>query len=123
MASTGVPALEVVLVWAGAFTVLAGVAGVLWRVGRGLARTAGRMDQFMDDWYGEPQRPGVPARPGVLERVSGIEDRVGGIEDRIGGVEHELHPNDGGSLRDAVDRANACLSRICPDHEDGRPGP
>lgn len=63
----------------------------------------------MDDWYGEPERPGVPARPGVMERVSGIETR-------LNGVVHELHPNDGGSLRDAVDQANTRLRRLCPDH-------
>jgi hypothetical protein len=85
-------------------------------MGAGVARIGRRVDDFMDDWYGEPERPGVPARPGLMERV-------GGIEDRLGRVEHELHPNDGGSLRDAVDQANHCLSQICPDriHPDGRP--
>ncbi|MCY0957759.1 hypothetical protein [Streptomyces sp. H27-H5] len=104
--------MDTVLVWAGAFTVIAGVVGVLWRLLRGLVRTAGRMDQFMDDWYGEPPRAGVPARPGVLERV-------GEIEARLARVDHELHPNDGQSLRDAVDRANACLARICLDPPSG----
>ncbi|MCE7081419.1 hypothetical protein [Streptomyces sp. ST2-7A] len=32
-----------------------------------------------------------------------------------GQVGHELHPNGGDSLRDAVDTANARLERLCPD--------
>ncbi|MGC4947685.1 hypothetical protein ACLQ2N_16005 [Streptomyces sp. DT224] len=108
MEETGIPALQAVLVWGGAFTVLAGVGTVLWRLGRAVARTVARAEQFMDDWYGEPERPGVEARPGMMQRVAEIESR-------LGGVEHELHPNDGGSLRDAVDQANMRLVHLCPD--------
>lgn len=107
-AGTGVPALDTVLVWGGAITILGGVAAVLWRAASGGIRMASRMDQFMDDWYGEESRPGMPARPGVLERVSAIEDRL--IR-----VEHELYPNSGRSLRDAVDQANDRLIHLCRD--------
>lgn len=92
-------------------TVIAGVITLLWRVVRASMRLAGRVDEFMDDWSGEPGRPGVPPRPGVMERVAGIEDR-------LTGVEHELYPNSGGSLRDAVDRANERLVRLCPEPEE-----
>ncbi|MFD3848207.1 hypothetical protein ACFWVB_20240 [Streptomyces microflavus] len=108
MADTGIPLLETVLVWGGALTILGGLGAVLWRAARGVVRTGRRMNEFMDDWYGEGPRPGVPARPGLMERVSGMEDR-------LSGVEHELHPNDGGSLRDAVDQANRRLANLCPD--------
>jgi hypothetical protein len=114
--STGVPALDTVLVWGGAVTLAATIGAGAWRALRGARRIERRVDQFMDDWWGQEARPGVPARPGLMERVSGIEQR-------LRGVEHELHPNDGASLRDAVDRANARLVHLCPDPPppDGRP--
>lgn len=40
-------------------------------------------------------------------------ERVSAIEDRLTRVEHELYPNSGGSLRDAVDLANRRLARLC----------
>ncbi|WP_406300952.1 hypothetical protein OG948_44635 (plasmid) [Embleya sp. NBC_00888] len=39
------------------------------------------------------------------------------MEARLGRVEHELHPNDGASLRDAIDSTNRQLARLCPDCE------
>jgi hypothetical protein len=108
MEATGIPALDVALVWGGALSVLIGVGTVAWRGIRGALALSGRAGQFFDDWYGEDGRPGVPARPGVMERMSGIEDR-------LSRVEHELYPNSGGSLRDAVDLANDRLARLCPD--------
>lgn len=38
------------------------VTRLLWRAGRFAARFAG-------DYYGSPARPGVPRRPGVMERL------------------------------------------------------
>ncbi|WP_086778039.1 hypothetical protein [Streptomyces griseus] len=116
LAEGGPPAVEAVLLWGGAVTVVAGVVTVLWRLGRGVAATWQRLDQFIEDWYGEGPRPGVPARPGVLERVTGMELRLSRME-------HELHPNDGGSLRDAIDEANRRLTNLCPDRDttDRRP--
>lgn len=114
--ATGIPALDVALVWGGAVTILAGVGTVVWRAVRGMVRLAGRVDDFMDDWAGEPARAGVPGRPGVMERVSAIEER-------LQRVEHELYPNSGGSLRDAVDQANERLARLCPELDDCGPAP
>ncbi|MGW0091378.1 hypothetical protein ACWDWS_20455 [Streptomyces sp. NPDC003328] len=85
-----------------------GAAAAVWRVVRAGLRFFRRVELFMDDWYGEPARPGVPGRPGVMERVSGIDDR-------LTGVEHELQPNIGSSLRDAVDLANRRQARLRPD--------
>lgn len=106
MEETGVPALDALLVWGGAITLLAGVGAVLWRGVRGIVHLGRRVDELVDDWMGEQERPGVPGRPGVLERVSAIEER-------LGRVEHELYPNSGASLRDAVDLANHRLARLC----------
>lgn len=112
MNATGIPALDAALVWGGAISVLGGVGTVLWRVVRAALHLASRTGQFFDDWYGEEQRAGVPARPGVMQRLGDLEQ---GLEQ----VKHEVRPNSGGSLRDAVDLANWRLSRICPDPEPG----
>lgn len=45
---------------------------------------------IVDDVIGEEARPGVEARPGLMERIATIE--------------HEVRPNGGGSIKDAVDR-------------------
>lgn len=49
-----------------------------------------KLGDFLDDVAGEPERPGVPARAGLMERVQRIE--------------HELFPNSGKSMRDQIDR-------------------
>ncbi|MET9322011.1 hypothetical protein ABZX75_17720 [Streptomyces sp. NPDC003038] len=113
---TGHPGMDTVLVWGGALTLLVGASTAVWRVVRGGLRLGRRIDLFIDDWYGEAERPGVPARPGVMARMSGIEQR-------LTRVEHELYPNSGGSLRDAVDLANERLARLCPDESGEGCGP
>ncbi|BAJ30497.1 MULTISPECIES: hypothetical protein [Kitasatospora] len=115
---TGIPLLDTVLLWGGVVTVLAtlGVGG--WKCGRVVLRLAARAEELADDCFGEPARPGVPPRPapGALERVAAIEARVAAIE-------HEVHPSDGGSLRDVVDLANRRLAQLCPAEADGDPPP
>ncbi|MEU7323443.1 hypothetical protein ABZ682_23255 [Streptomyces griseoviridis] len=106
--STGVPAVDTVLVWGGAISLLIGVGTAAWRVGRGALHLSRRTTQFFDDWYGEGARPGVAARPGVLERMSQMEER-------LAQVYHEVYPNGGDSLRDAVNQANDRLAILCPD--------
>lgn len=49
-----------------AASALTAFVGKAWPVARRLAR-------FLDDVQGEPERPGVPARPGWGERLAGIE--------------------------------------------------
>jgi hypothetical protein len=49
-----------------------------------------KMGDAVDDLQGEPARPGVPERPGVMVRLATIEE--------------QLYPNHGSTLRDAVDR-------------------
>ncbi|PRX90815.1 hypothetical protein [Allonocardiopsis opalescens] len=63
---------------------LAAVGGLTWAAGRWLRRAG----HLIDDLLGEPARPGVDARPGLMERVQRIE--------------HEVTYNSGGSLKDKV---------------------
>ncbi|MFD5297229.1 hypothetical protein ACFWJU_18720 [Streptomyces mutabilis] len=97
--STGVPAVDTIVVWCLAGTALAGLLVLLWRLARLIIRIVGRLDEVVDDWQGVPARPGVPERPGVMARLDAIEEQISSIE-------HELHPNSGASLRDAVDRVD-----------------
>ncbi|WP_371481911.1 hypothetical protein [Kitasatospora sp. NBC_00315] len=85
--STGVASVDQIVVWCVAITAIIGLLAWVVRAVRRIARI---VDDFAEDWNGSPPRRGVPARPGVMERL-----------DRI---EHELHPNSGSSLRDAVNR-------------------
>ncbi|MCP2168140.1 hypothetical protein [Goodfellowiella coeruleoviolacea] len=74
-----------------------GALAAVWAVVVRVARVGRKLSHVADDWLGEPERDGVPARPGVMERLAAIEQRVTVIE-------HEVRPNSGASLRDAVDR-------------------
>ena len=96
--ATGVVALDTLVIWSVAAAAVAAGLGLLWRLARTVGRVVGRLDEFVDDWNGTPDRPGVPGRPGVMTRLDSIE--------------HELHPNSGGSLRDAVDRVDVRTRQI-----------
>ncbi|TGB03312.1 hypothetical protein [Streptomyces sp. MZ04] len=108
--TTGVASLDTAVIWIGALVAVAGALALAWRASRSLRRLTRRVGDLVDDWQGTESRPGVPARPGVMTRL-------GAIEDRIGRVEHELHPNSGASLRDAVDRVDQRTRRISPDDD------
>ena len=83
-------------------TVLA-VAGGLVVLGGGFAfvRTTWgvwrKVSAFIDEVVGEPAQFGRPSKPGVIERMDGQEKLLKGLH-------HEMHPNGGTSLRDAVNR-------------------
>lgn len=40
-----------------------------------------KMDDLLDDWRGTEARPGVPRRPGVMERLEKIETDVKEIKE------------------------------------------
>ena len=105
---TGVPTVDVIVMWSVAAVAIAGGAALAWRTARGVRRIVDRMDDLVDDWQGVPERPGVPARPGVMVRLRQIEER-------LVRVEHELQPNSGQSLRDAVDRVDARTRTLAAD--------
>lgn len=108
--STGVGPLDTAAVWAAAVVAVTAVLGGAWRVLRRGRRVARRLDQFIDDWQGTPDRPGVEGRPGVMERLSMIEQRVGIVM-------HEVRPNGGASLRDAVHRVDCRTATLAGEEE------
>lgn len=44
-------------------------------------RQLSKMDDLLDDWRGTDARPGVPRRPGVMERLEKIETDVKEIKE------------------------------------------
>jgi hypothetical protein len=66
---------------------------------------------FFDDFLGEEERPGQPARAGFLERMGkldncmeSVNNRLNTIDFKVDLIEKELQPNSGTSLRDAITR-------------------
>ena len=68
---------------AGAVVAVGGALGVTARGGRWLARRGRQLGHLIDDLLGEPERPGQPARPSLMQRVAGIEARTVEIERRL----------------------------------------
>jgi hypothetical protein len=108
--TTGIWAVDALVVWSIAAAAVAGAGALLWRVTRSVRRVAARVEDFIEDWTGAPPRPGVPARQGVMERL-------GTIEQQLSTVAHEVRPNGGSSMRDAINRVDERTARIAPDDE------
>jgi hypothetical protein len=102
--------------WGGAVLLLGGLAAAaigIGKVARWATRTARILDRFFREWFGEPadEQAGRPRKPGIPERLGAVEghmgrmcERVSQVDAQVQNVVHEMHPNRGGSLRDAVDR-------------------
>ena len=42
-----------------------------------------KLEQMANDFAGEPERPGVPAKPGIMERIAKLEQLVEELSDKI----------------------------------------
>ena len=63
-----------------------------------------KLFSFLDEVTGEPAAFGRKAKPGLVEKVDQIQTEQANHTLQLDQVMHELFPNSGGSLRDAVDR-------------------
>lgn len=82
--------------------IIAAIFGaVRWGVGTS-ARKMRKVDTFLEDWYGEEERPGVPRRPGVMERLATSEAGQTRVEETLTEIKRELTTNGGSSLKDRV---------------------
>lgn len=73
-------------------TIIGSVAAVLRRT----APTMRQIAHLVDDVVGEEARPGVPRRPGLLERMDALEIQTATITNQLADVRSELaHLNEG----------------------------
>lgn len=79
--------------------VLALIGGVWAAIAKAWPR-ARRLGHLIDDLAGEPPRPGVPARPGVMVRLEQLERRLATVETHSA----QLVTNGGAHLADAIHR-------------------
>ena len=56
-----------------------------------------RFIHFLDDYFGEEERPGFEGRPGMQERLKYMESEIACIS-------YEMRPNSGSSIKDAINR-------------------
>lgn len=82
-----------------------------------IGRAARRGSSFLDEVMGTPAEFGRDARPGLIEKVDHIATTQGEMRDtqdehtaQLQKILHELWPNGGGSMRDAVDRLERQVS-------------
>jgi hypothetical protein len=79
----------------GSILAVVGVAGWVVRGLRRMWRLMSKANRWLDQVLGEPARDGSPGRPGLMERVTGIEAGMAGIEARLS--EHlDWHGDPGG---------------------------
>jgi hypothetical protein len=64
-----------------------------------------RLIHMVDDWFGEEARPGVPLRPGVMERLYNMETD-------LSTVKHEVQFNSGHSIKDAVVKTGETVAQL-----------
>jgi len=93
----------------GALSALAGAvtaASVLWlKVVKPMRLFMSRAETFWSDWAGVEDRPGVPGRRGMMERMANNELAVAIIS-------HEVQTNSGGSLKDAVKSTQSAVAAL-----------
>ena len=64
-----------VLTAAAVIMVVGGASGLLWKFfGSPIFHVIGRTNHFLDDWFGVPDRDGVPGRKGVMVRLATVEE-------------------------------------------------
>ena len=73
------------------------VAGAIGWCARWGWRLLRRTGHFLDAFFGQEAHDGVPARPGVMARLTTVEELIAKV---VG----ETTPNNGHSLRDTVNR-------------------
>ena len=64
-----------------------------------------RFIHFLDDYFGEEERPGFEGRPGMQERLKFMEDEIACIS-------FEMRPNHGTSIKDAIGRIEDRLNKL-----------
>ena len=102
--------------WVASLTALvAAIFGLAGWVVRFTWRLFRRTNHFLDDYFGEPPRDGLPARPGIMARLKSVEDAVGQVASELAKVSKETMPNKGTSLHDVLARTERSVDEIRTD--------
>lgn len=90
------------LAWLGptAVSVLTVLSGI-YAVSKWIVPRVRKFGHVVDDLFGEPERPGVAARPGLMTRLGELEIRT-----------KELMPNSGSSMKDTLNRIEFKLENL-----------
>jgi hypothetical protein len=87
---------------------LAATVTAIGVIGVGLHKTTKlvkRFIHFLDDYFGEEERPGFEGRPGMQERLKFMEEEIACIS-------FEMRPNHGTSIKDAIARIENRLDKL-----------
>lgn len=77
----------------------------IWVVIRKTMILVKRFIHFLDDYFGEEERPGFDSRPGMQERLKFMENEIACIS-------YEMKPNSGSSIKDAIGRIEKRLDAL-----------
>lgn len=94
--------------WTAVAALLTVCGGLLLWMFRHLWRMVRRITRFLDDFFGEPAREGLPAKPGVMARLASVET----IAQKVAA---EMTVDHGGSMRDAVNATAADVTMMKAD--------
>lgn len=97
-------------------TVIGAALTVLWKtMGKPLALMFGRTNEFLDDWFGVPERDGVAGRKGVMHRLNSIEvskvDRDE-LADLVAAIADKADRSEVQALRKAIDQHLAAVEDV-----------
>ena len=101
---TGIGWVDSMILWIGAIAAVCAGLFTIAKAARAAVRVGRKLDRLATQLLGDDETPS--------------------LDQRLSNIEHELHPNSGGSMRDAVDRTESALadhveqSRVL--HEPGR---
>lgn len=87
---------------------LAAVVTAITAIGYGIHRVSiliKKFIHFLDDYFGEEERPGFNGRPGLQERLKFMEEEIACIS-------FEMRPNHGTSIKDAIKRIEDRLDKL-----------
>ena len=90
---------------------IAFVGGAVWLV-RKVRGFNTKFDEFIEDWNGTKARPGVPHKPGVMERLSDQDAALAKIDNHVIAVENEIAFNGGKSMKDIVHRVDGSMTHV-----------
>lgn len=92
---------QILLAIAGSITALTVILKAVINIGK-LWKT---VVHFLDDYFGEEERPGFEGRPGLQERLRLMEENMEAIA-------YEMKPNSGSSIKDAINRIESRLTEL-----------